>query len=77
MFGFRAYPTPILKPLGPFIAGAVIVFWATNSLQNSMLKSEEFKKDPRNPYGEWGTAMRKDGVYRITRENRRREVEIG
>ncbi|PWN20554.1 hypothetical protein BCV69DRAFT_249375 [Microstroma glucosiphilum] len=51
MFGFRAYPTPILRPLGPFIAGAVIVFWATNSLQNSMLKSDEFKKDPRNPYG--------------------------
>lgn len=52
MFGFRAYPTPIWKPLGPFIIGAGIVFWGVNSLQNAMLESDEFKKDPRNPYGE-------------------------
>lgn len=52
MFGLRAYPTPIWKPLAPFVFGAAIVFWGTNALQNSMLASEEFKNDPRNPAGQ-------------------------
>lgn len=50
--GFRAYPTPILKPLGPFILGSAIVFWGVSSLQNLMIKSPDAAKDPRNPYGE-------------------------
>ncbi|KDN45739.1 putative ATP18-subunit I/j of the mitochondrial F1F0-ATP synthase [Tilletiaria anomala UBC 951] len=50
--GFKAYPTPIWKPLGPFIVASGIVFWGVNALQNSMVKSGENAKDPRNPYGQ-------------------------
>ncbi|PWN27882.1 ATP synthase subunit J, mitochondrial [Jaminaea rosea] len=50
MFGLRAYPVPVWKPLYPFILGGAIVFYGTVKLQNAMLESDEFKKDPRNPY---------------------------
>lgn len=51
MFGLRRYPTPIWKPMAPFIAAGGIVFAGIVALQNSALQSEEFKNDPRNPYG--------------------------
>lgn len=37
--------------------GALVVFYGANKLQNSMLESDEFKKDPRNPYGELSGAV--------------------
>jgi len=52
LFGMRAYPTPILRPLWPFFTAGVMVFFGVNSLQNSMLASAEFKNDPKNPYCE-------------------------
>ncbi len=50
--GFRAYPTPILKPLWPFFVGAGVVFYGVSAMQNAMVKSGDAAKDPRNPYGE-------------------------
>ncbi|KAK0527629.1 atp18 subunit J of the mitochondrial F1F0 ATP synthase [Tilletia horrida] len=52
MFGYKAYPTPILRPLAPFFAGGAIVFLGINALQNSLVKSDAFKNDPKNPYAQ-------------------------
>lgn len=49
--GFRAYPTPIWRPLSSFFIAGGIVFWGVNSLQNVMVKTDDAIKDPRNPYG--------------------------
>ncbi|PWY99263.1 hypothetical protein BCV70DRAFT_115245 [Testicularia cyperi] len=50
-FGFRAYPTPILKPMWPFFVAAGVVFVGVNKLQDMAVSTEEASKDPRNPYG--------------------------
>jgi F-type H+-transporting ATPase subunit j len=50
--GLKAYPTPIWKPLGPFIIASVITFFGVNAMQNAMVKAPDAAKDPRNPYGE-------------------------
>ncbi|WFD39728.1 atp18 subunit J of the mitochondrial F1F0 ATP synthase [Malassezia japonica] len=49
--GFRAYPTPILKPLWPFFASSAIVYFVVAKLQYSGVRSPEYAKDPKNPYG--------------------------
>lgn len=46
-----SYPTPILRPLGPFFVAAGIVFYGVNKLQDAGTSTEEAKKDPKNPYG--------------------------
>ncbi|ETS65142.1 hypothetical protein PaG_00200 [Moesziomyces aphidis] len=48
-FGFRAYPTPILKPMWPFFIAAGVVFYGVNKLQDMAVSTEEASKDPRNP----------------------------
>lgn len=52
MFGLRAYPTPILKPMWPFFTAAGVVFFGINKLQAAAVSTEDALKDPRNPYGE-------------------------
>ncbi|EST08265.1 ATPase, F0 complex, subunit J [Kalmanozyma brasiliensis GHG001] len=49
-FGFRAYPTPLLKPMWPFFVAAGVVFYGVNKLQDMAVSTEEASKDPRNPY---------------------------
>ena len=49
--GFRAYPTPILKPLWPFFASSAIVYFVVAKPQYSGVRSPEYAKDPKNPYG--------------------------
>ncbi|EJP62219.1 hypothetical protein MY5147_008797 [Beauveria neobassiana] len=45
----KKFPAPFLKPYWPFfVAGAVIAYGA-NSAQNSMMASDQWKNDPRNP----------------------------
>ncbi|CCF50244.1 probable ATP18 - subunit i/j of the mitochondrial F1F0-ATP synthase [Ustilago sp. UG-2017a] len=51
-FGFRAYPTPMLKPMWPFFIAAGVVFYGVNKLQDMAVSTEEASKDPRNPYGQ-------------------------
>ena len=48
-FGFRAYPTPVLKPMWPFFIAAGVVFVGVNKLQSIAVSTEEASKDPRNP----------------------------
>lgn len=50
-FGFRPYPTPILKPLWPFFAASAIVYYGVAKMQYAGVRSEEYAKDPKNPYG--------------------------
>ncbi|KAI1097521.1 putative mitochondrial F1F0 ATP synthase subunit Atp18 [Jackrogersella minutella] len=50
----KKFPTPILEPLGPFFAAGLIVLYGVNSLQNAMMKSDEWKDDPRNPNAKKG-----------------------
>lgn len=50
-FGFRAYPTPLVKPMWPFFIAAGVVFYGVNKLQDMAVSTEEASKDPRNPYG--------------------------
>ncbi|TFY77598.1 hypothetical protein EWM64_g6414 [Hericium alpestre] len=49
--GLRKWPTPVAKPMWPFIAASGITFFLVSKLQDMGVRSEEFAKDPRNPYG--------------------------
>ncbi|KAI1506020.1 putative mitochondrial F1F0 ATP synthase subunit Atp18 [Biscogniauxia marginata] len=44
----KTFPTPVLKPMAPFFAAGLIVLYGVNSVQNAMMKSEQWKNDPRN-----------------------------
>lgn len=49
--GFRAYPTPILKPLWPFFASSAIVYAVVAKMQYAGVRAPEYAHDPKNPYG--------------------------
>ncbi|KZT00052.1 uncharacterized protein LAESUDRAFT_732643 [Laetiporus sulphureus 93-53] len=51
-FGFRKWPTPVAKPLWPFITAGFVTYYFVNKLQDMAVKSEKYKNDPRNPYAE-------------------------
>ncbi len=46
---FKAYPTPINKPLWPLFAGSLITFYLFSKGAAAMANSDEFRNDPRNP----------------------------
>ncbi|EIW87464.1 hypothetical protein CONPUDRAFT_96915 [Coniophora puteana RWD-64-598 SS2] len=48
--GLRKWPTPVLRPMAPFIAAAGITFFLVGKMQDMGIRSEEYAKDPRNPY---------------------------
>ncbi|KAJ7655217.1 ATP synthase j chain-domain-containing protein [Mycena polygramma] len=48
--GWRKWPTPILKPLWPFMVAASISLYGISKLQDMSVRSPEWAKDPRNPY---------------------------
>ncbi|KAF2220264.1 ATPase, F0 complex, subunit J [Elsinoe ampelina] len=45
----KKFPAPVAKPLWPFFAAGAIIFYGVNSAQNAMMKTDEWKNDPRNP----------------------------
>jgi len=49
-FGLRKWPTPVLRPMWPFIAASGLTYYLVSSLQDMGVKSETYAKDPRNPY---------------------------
>ena len=59
-FSVRSYPTPILRPLWPFMVAAGITFYGVNTIQEKLTSTPEAKKDPKNPYGE--VVTRKDSI---------------
>ncbi|KAK4180487.1 ATP synthase j chain-domain-containing protein [Triangularia setosa] len=46
---FKKFPTPVLRPMAPFFAAAVVIAYGVNSAQTAMMNTDEFKNDPRNP----------------------------
>ncbi|PVF99215.1 hypothetical protein CPB86DRAFT_784019 [Serendipita vermifera] len=50
MLGFRAWPTPIVRPLWPFMAGGVIVWFGLSKVQAMGVSTHDAIKDPKNPY---------------------------
>ncbi|KAF8975428.1 hypothetical protein BGZ46_009128 [Entomortierella lignicola] len=46
----RAWSTPFIRPMAPFIVGGLVTFYLINNYQESALKSDAFKNDPRNPH---------------------------
>ncbi|KAF8230544.1 ATPase, F0 complex, subunit J [Tricholoma matsutake] len=49
-FGLRKWPTPIVKPLWPFMVAGTVVVYTISRLQDSAVRSVEYRNDPRNPY---------------------------
>ncbi|ODV63563.1 F1F0 ATP synthase subunit i [Ascoidea rubescens DSM 1968] len=45
----KSFPTPIIKPLWPFMAGGAITFAIISKLANASMNSAEFINDPRHP----------------------------
>ncbi|KII88330.1 hypothetical protein PLICRDRAFT_620993 [Plicaturopsis crispa FD-325 SS-3] len=50
--GLRKWPTPFAKPMWPFFAAAGITTFLVAKGQELGVRSEEFAKDPRNPYAQ-------------------------
>nr|XP_018266908.1 F-type H+-transporting ATPase subunit J [Kwoniella dejecticola CBS 10117]OBR89066.1 F-type H+-transporting ATPase subunit J [Kwoniella dejecticola CBS 10117] len=50
MFGLRAWPTPIVKPLWPFMVASAITVAGVWSLQDLAVSSPDALKDPKNPF---------------------------
>ncbi|KAF9787810.1 ATPase, F0 complex, subunit J [Thelephora terrestris] len=48
--GLRKWPTPVARPLWPFIAASTVTFYLVSKMQDLAVRSEEYAKDPRNPY---------------------------
>ncbi|KAI0077666.1 hypothetical protein K474DRAFT_1057427 [Panus rudis PR-1116 ss-1] len=48
--GLRKWPTPVAKPIWPFVAASGITFYLVSKMQDMGVKSEQWKNDPRNPY---------------------------
>ncbi|KAF9476516.1 hypothetical protein BDN70DRAFT_166595 [Pholiota conissans] len=48
--GLRKWPTPVVKPLWPFMAAGTITMYLVLKAQEGSVKSEQWRNDPRNPY---------------------------
>ncbi|KAG2019696.1 hypothetical protein CC2G_005111 [Coprinopsis cinerea AmutBmut pab1-1] len=48
--GLRKWPTPIAKPLWPFMVAGSITMYLVYGAQQSGVRSAEWRQDPRNPY---------------------------
>ncbi|KIK79424.1 hypothetical protein PAXRUDRAFT_161335 [Paxillus rubicundulus Ve08.2h10] len=48
--GLRKWPTPVLKPMAPFIAASAVTFYLVSQMQDMGVRSEAYAKDPKNPY---------------------------
>ncbi|POY70273.1 hypothetical protein BMF94_6720 [Rhodotorula taiwanensis] len=45
----RAWPTPFIRPMWPFLAGGALTFYMVASAQSAMLQAPVYRDDPRNP----------------------------
>ncbi|KAI6125710.1 ATPase, F0 complex, subunit J [Pisolithus croceorrhizus] len=48
--GLRKWPTPVLRPMAPFIVASGITFYLVKTMQDMGVRSETYAKDPKNPY---------------------------
>ncbi|PFH46067.1 hypothetical protein AMATHDRAFT_156539 [Amanita thiersii Skay4041] len=49
-FGMRKFSTPVMRPLWPFFVSGSFVLYMVSNLQDSGVRSAEWRNDPRNPY---------------------------
>ncbi|KAG8760972.1 hypothetical protein FRC14_000573 [Serendipita sp. 396] len=50
MLGLRAWPTPFMRPLYPFMIGGLITLYGVSKIQAIGVSTPEALKDPKNPY---------------------------
>ncbi|KAB5562736.1 ATP synthase subunit J [Coniochaeta sp. 2T2.1] len=50
----KKFPAPVLRPMAPFFAAGLVIMYGVNAAQNSMMATDEFKNDPRNPNAKKG-----------------------
>lgn len=50
VFGMRAWPTPFLRPMWPFMVGGAMTFYMVAKAQNAMLQAPEHRDSPKNPH---------------------------
>ncbi|CAH1757421.1 340_t:CDS:2 [Entrophospora sp. SA101] len=48
-FGARSWPTPIVRPLAPFLASGAIIFYAVFKLETKLQQEPPYDTDVRNP----------------------------
>ncbi|KTW30347.1 hypothetical protein T552_00820 [Pneumocystis carinii B80] len=53
-FGLKKYPTPFNQPLMPFFIAGGLVFYAVYRIADTMMQSEPYINDPRNPRARYG-----------------------
>ncbi|CAG8561833.1 11161_t:CDS:2, partial [Cetraspora pellucida] len=47
--GFRRFPTPIIKPMWPFMASASIALYLLHKIETAGQSVPPYDVDPRNP----------------------------
>ncbi|KXN91463.1 ATP synthase subunit J, mitochondrial [Leucoagaricus sp. SymC.cos] len=58
--GLRKWSTPVARPLWPFMVAGTITLYLVAKAQNSSIRSEEWRNDPRNPYA---TQISKESLH--------------
>ncbi|KAH8824656.1 ATPase, F0 complex, subunit J [Flagelloscypha sp. PMI_526] len=48
--GLKKWPTPVFKPMWPFIGSGMFLLYGIWHVQQNAVRSEAFRNDPRNPY---------------------------
>ncbi|KAF2229116.1 hypothetical protein EV356DRAFT_435903, partial [Viridothelium virens] len=46
----KKFPGPVAQPMAPFYIAGLVVLYGVNSFATAMMKTDEHKNDPRNPY---------------------------
>ncbi|KWU42073.1 hypothetical protein RHOSPDRAFT_36412 [Rhodotorula sp. JG-1b] len=46
----RAWPTPFLRPMWPFMVGGAMTFYMVAKAQAGMLTAPEYRDSPKNPH---------------------------
>ncbi|TVY35233.1 ATP synthase subunit J, mitochondrial [Lachnellula occidentalis] len=45
----KKFNAPFAKPMAPFFFAGLIMMYGINSFGNTLMNTDEFKNDPRNP----------------------------
>ncbi|THV03181.1 hypothetical protein K435DRAFT_715907 [Dendrothele bispora CBS 962.96] len=48
--GYRKWPTPIARPLWPFMVAGSITIYYVAKIQDAAIRSPEYATNPKNPY---------------------------
>ncbi|THH06267.1 hypothetical protein EW145_g4199 [Phellinidium pouzarii] len=48
--GLRKWPTPVARPVAPFVAASALTYYLISTLQDMSVRSETYANDPKNPY---------------------------